>query len=135
MEIEFFEKEPAEVKAFITRGFEDDHLEKTNTVRKKFAISLKDNNELVAAGRGSVFGRDLYISELMVSLKHRKKNYGSAVIKEISKHAKKHNCSVIFVDTYDYQAPEFYVKNGFIEIARIDGYRNKHSRIFLKKEV
>lgn len=39
------------------------------------------------------------------------------------------------VDTYQYQAPNFYLKNGFIEIERIENYRNEYARIFFEKKI
>lgn len=41
----------------------------------------------------------------------------------------------IFVDTYAFQAQEFYLKHGFNEIGVIPGYLLGYGRIFLRKDV
>jgi len=135
MNITFFEKEPDEIKDFIAQQFKQNHLEETNTTRDPFSFEIIEDNQYVVAGRGAIFGEECYLSELVVHDTHRKKGYGSKTLKEIEVFAKKSNAKTLHVDTYGYQAPEFYEKNGFQEISRIENYRAGYDRIFFRKDI
>ena len=41
----------------------------------------------------------------------------------------------IFVDTYAFQAQDFYKKHGFFSIGTIPKYLKDHDRIFMRKDV
>ena len=54
---------------------------------------------------------------------------------KIEETAKQNNCDTIHVDTYGYQAPDFYKKIGYKKIGKIDNYRSGYERVFFKKEL
>ena len=132
---EFFEAEPKEITAFIAKEFAKDHYEHTQLNRKLYSYSAEDNGEIIAAGRGSYFGKDCNISEIIIAEPYRNKGLGRKILNRIEDMGKKSGCTRIIVDTYDYQAPEFYSKNGFIEKGRIENYRGEHARIFFEKKI
>jgi hypothetical protein len=39
------------------------------------------------------------------------------------------------VDTWDFQAEEFYLKNGYERIGELKNYWHGHSKIFLRKKL
>ena len=39
------------------------------------------------------------------------------------------------VSTHSFQAPEFYVRLGYVEVARVDGDPTGHANIFLAKRL
>ncbi|CEG55936.1 GNAT family N-acetyltransferase [Legionella fallonii] len=45
------------------------------------------------------------------------------------------NIKKIFVDTYAFQAVDFYIKQGFSIIGRLDKYLLGHDRIYLRKDL
>lgn len=134
-EYTFFDLEPKEITAFIKNEFAKDHYDHTKTIRKPYSYCVKSNNVIIAAGRGSIFGSDCNITEIIINEEYRNKGLGKKILGKIEDLAKKSNCSRIMVDTYQYQAPNFYLKNGFIEIERIENYRNEYARIFFEKKI
>jgi ribosomal protein S18 acetylase RimI-like enzyme len=135
MDIEFFDKKPTELEEFLKTEFEAHNEEQTGNKTKKYYVSIKKGEEMVAASSGGMFKNALYISDFIVKKGLRRSGLGSVLIEKICNHAKNNNCKKVWVDTYGYQAPEFYSKNGFIEKGRIENYRGGYAKIFFEKEL
>lgn len=135
MDIEFFEKKPTELEKFLNTEFATHNEEQTGSRTVKYYVSVKNEGEIIAASSGGVFDNALYISDFIVKKGLRKSGLGSILIEKICHHAKNNNCKKVWVDTYGYQAAEFYSKNGFIEKGRIENYRGGYAKVFFEKEL
>mgnify|MGYP001306025051 CR=1 FL=1 len=132
---EFFDKEPAGFSEFTNQEFEEHNISKTGHKTLKYYVHVLENDEIIGTSQGGMFNSALYISDFIIKKSYRKSGVGRKLINQIEEHAKKNNCKKIWVDTYEYQAPDFYKKNGFIEKGRIENYRGKHAKIFFEKKV
>ncbi len=47
--------------------------------------------------------------------------------------AREKNCVGIWLDTFDFQAPEFYRQLGFSEFGQVNDYPPGHRRFFFQK--
>lgn len=60
--------------------------------------------------------------------------YGAALIRKIEMYCKEREISNIAVDTYTFQAPNFYESHGFKEVGRYKDYLKKGvDKIFYQK--
>lgn len=75
----------------------------------------------------------LYIDLLFVEEKYRNKGYGKMLLKKLEKEALKFNCNLIHLDTFDFQAKDFYLKNGFEIFGILPDCPKGHTRYYLKK--
>lgn len=75
----------------------------------------------------------LYIDTLWVSQEERKKGLGTMLIKEVERIARENSCSLIHLDTFDFQALDFYKKHGYNIFGVLEGYPKDHKRFFMKK--
>ena len=56
-------------------------------------------------------------------------------MESVFEYGKQQDCQFVFVETMNFQAPEFYQKLGFrIELQR-DGYKNGTSFYYLRKDL
>ena len=75
-----------------------------------------------------------YIKLLWVSDELRGRGYGVKLMKAAEDDARKQGSTKVMVDTFSFQAPEFYKKLGYSEVSRIEGYPIEGaSRIWLVK--
>ena len=81
-----------------------------------------DSNKLMGGIVGFSQWDWIYIKLLWVDEKHRGKKLGATLVKEIEKVAINRNCKGIYLDTFDFQAPLFYEKMGFILFGEIKDY-------------
>jgi ribosomal protein S18 acetylase RimI-like enzyme len=82
-----------------------------------------------------MFWGQLHIKYLLVEENHRHLGYGTLLMDHAFEFAKKQGCKFVFVETMNFQAPDFYQKLGFkIEFVR-HGYDKKTSLYYLKKDL
>lgn len=75
----------------------------------------------------------LYIDVLLVKEEYRKEGLGSKILNEIEKVAKDKGCYLIHLDTFDFQAKDFYIKHGYDIFGILDECPQRHKRYFMKK--
>lgn len=77
----------------------------------------------------------LYIDILWVKDEFRQNGYGSVLLNEIEKIAKEKGCRLIHLDTFDFQAKDFYLKHGYEIFGVLEGCPAEHKRYYLKKDI
>ena len=75
----------------------------------------------------------VYIDTLWVDSKYRGKGLGAKLLAEIEKTAKAKGCYLIHLDTFDFQAKEFYEKQGYEVFGVLEDCPKCHCRYYLKK--
>jgi GNAT superfamily N-acetyltransferase len=86
---------------------------------------------------GGLWGRIiydwLYVELLVVPEAFRGHNLGSEVLKRAEDLALARDCIGVWLDTYEFQAPGFYAKQGYEMFATIDDHPLGQHRFFFKK--
>jgi GNAT superfamily N-acetyltransferase len=100
------------------------------------AIFLKDERGQIRAGiYGQLWGQRLEIDYLWVHADLRGQGYGQKLLLKLENQAVRRGCNLAILDTYSFQAPEFYQELGYEIWGIIDGYPNQYRKIFLKKRL
>jgi N-acetylglutamate synthase-like GNAT family acetyltransferase len=94
-----------------------------------------ENNKKLAGLTGETFGNWLCIRYLFVADQLRKMGIGSELLAAAEKEAKQRGCKYAFVDTFSFQAPEFYKKHGYKEVFSLNEYPYKGKRHYYTKEL
>src|SRR5258708_4261636 len=89
---------------------------------KRFAISLRSDDEIVGGIVWEVWTAVLFIELFWMEEKYRGKGYGKKLIKAIEDEARRFGATRSYLDTMSVQAPEFYRACGYQEFGSIDGY-------------
>ena len=89
---------------------------------KRFAISLRADDEIVGGIVGEVWTAVLFIQLFWMEQEFRGKGYGRKLIKAIEDEARLFGAIRSYVDTMSVQAPGFYRACGYQEFGSIDGY-------------
>ena len=76
-----------------------------------------------------------YIDTLWVDSEYRGKGLGAELLAEVEKTAKAKGCYLIHLDTFDFQAKEFYEKQGYEVFGVLDDCPKGHCRYYLKKSI
>ena len=86
-------------------------------------------------GNYSPTGRWLYVGMLWVSEGLRGGGHGSRLMRSIERVAAERGCANAYLDTFSFQAPEFYRKLGYVVFGELEDFPEGHSRIFLRKSL
>ena len=96
---------------------------------------IKNENGLVIAGINSLmycWGM-LYVDVLAVDQKYYKKGLGSKLLSHVEDEAKKLGATLAHLDTFDFQAKDFYLKHGYEVFGILDDCPKGHKRYYMKK--
>jgi len=97
----------------------------------------------VRDGKGRVLGglilqsywKESYVELLWLSEKARRLGFGSRLIKEAERRARRRGSILIHLNTYSFQAPGFYEKLGFKRFGGMEGSPRGASRHFYVKRL
>jgi ribosomal protein S18 acetylase RimI-like enzyme len=102
----------------------------------QFSFFIRDNqNQILGAIIGAIQLSCANIHILWVSPTIRNQKAGSQLVQHLEEHAKQLNCSLITVQTMNWEAPGFYEKlNYHLDFLR-DGYSNNSKLCFYRKKI
>ena len=98
---------------------------------------IKNDVGLVIAGVSSImYGwKILYIELLFVAADHRSKGFGSQLLNYVEKEAKALGSTLVHFDTFDFQAKDFYLKQGYEVFGILEDCPPGHKRYYMKKSL
>jgi N-acetylglutamate synthase-like GNAT family acetyltransferase len=126
---------PATDDKVLRNGIVDFNSQIINEKATHFSVFAKDGPKVIGGALIWQHSDALYIDVLWCNEKYRKKGIGTKIITMIDDVAKNKGLPKIFVDTYDFQAQDFYKKHGFYCIGTIPKYLKDYDRIFMRKDV
>ena len=101
---------------------------------KDLGIYLEDEmGEIIAGLIGNTHGNWLTVKFLWVSEKLRGKSIGSDILRKAEETGKERGCKYVFLDTFSFQAPEFYRKYGYKEEFVLEEYPVTGKRYYFTK--
>lgn len=88
--------------------------EEVKTSKNQYNYLLQnDDGEVVGGITATSFWYHMQLDFLWVEESYRKKGYGKALLHALENRAQEDNCRLICLDTYSFQAPDFYQRNGY----------------------
>lgn len=143
MEIETeFTIEPCEKEDIkkIVDGINEYNLSKVPAIsdiwtRLEFVAKDKNGIEIGGILAGLGYWNGLEIKILWVKEGYRKKGVGTQILKHAEKIAIEKGAEISMLDTFDFQAEKFYLKNGYIPIGEMKGFPKGYKRIYFSKEL
>ncbi|GAA5417441.1 acetyltransferase Atu2258 [Paraliobacillus ryukyuensis] len=94
-----------------------------------------DMNKMVAGLTSTMFWGRVHVDFLWVDEKVRHQGYGSELLQKIEAYARDKNCTMIHLDTFSFQAPNFYLKNGYEIFGKIEDSPKGYDQYFLSKKL
>lgn len=104
-------------------------------VNVAFALRGKDQDLIGGIQAQMYCWRCLYIDVLWVSESHQRRGYGAALLQRVEDEARQMGCSLAHLDTFDFQAKDFYLRQGYEVFGLLEDCPPRHKRFFLKKRL
>ena len=119
-----------------------DHLDAYNigvtgmTEYSPINLFLRDQGDEVLGGLlAGIWGGALYVRILWVSQTLRGKGHGRRLLEAAEQRAVERCCRHAFLDSFSFQAPGFYEKQGYQIYARAEDWPVGHAHYFLRKDL
>ena len=95
---------------------------------------IKDGGKIIAGIKSDVYcWKILYIELLFVEEAYRYKALGSLLLNKVEAEAKAMGAGLAHLDTFNFQAKDFYLKHGYEVYGALDDCPPGHKRYHLKK--
>ncbi len=91
-------------------------------VKSLAALARDARGALVGGAVGRTWGACCELQQLWVAPAHRKAGVGSRLLEAFEARARTRGCTVFYLTTLSFQAPDFYRRHGYAVLASIDGY-------------
>lgn len=100
-----------------------------------FVIKSETGKEIAGILAGVGYWKGLEIKILWVAEEYRKTGLGSLLLNHVENVGKAKGATIAMLDTFDFQAEGFYLKNGYEVIGEIQNFPAGHRRIYLSKRL
>jgi len=116
------------------------NMEKTNGKLKTPDIEIvrvarDESGTIVGGAYGYTYFSSLCLEVLWVSEANRGQNIASRLLLEVENEAKEAGCVIAHTTTYSFQAPQFYIKNGYELCGEISGFPDDVKLYTLRKQL
>ncbi len=85
-------------------------------------IARDANGKVLGGAVGRTWGRCCELQQLWVEAELRAAGMGSQLMKAFEQEAGQRGCTLIYLETYSFQAPAFYAARGYVQVLRTSGY-------------
>jgi ribosomal protein S18 acetylase RimI-like enzyme len=103
---------------------------------KRSVLSVRDAKGRLLGGLIlQSYWEESYIEVLWLSTRTRRAGIGKKLIEEAERHARRHGSRLIHLNTYSFQAPGFYEKQGYRRFGSLSGSPKDQSRHFYVKDL
>lgn len=135
MKIEITDKIKKEDEVIIFIGLLEYNLARIeDKYPKDLGVYLQDETGKKVAGLiGNTHGNWLFVKFLWVSEELRRHSIGSNLLNKAEETAKKRGCKYSFLDTFSFQAPDFYKRHGYKEVFALENYPVTGKRYYFTK--
>ena len=105
-----------------------------NYDREPVTLLVHDKDGATLGGLlGLTFWGWLFIDWLFIRTELRGRGIGEELLKRAEDIARERGCQHAYTDTFSFQAPKFWARNGYKEFGRLDGMPAGHARIWFRK--
>ena len=103
---------------------------------RRFACFARDAEGRVVGGAlARTWGTSCEIQVLWVARDLRDRGIGRRLVRRAEEHAVRLGCNLLYLETFTFQAPDFYARLGFRTALELPGFPDGASKLILTKEL
>ena len=136
-QIVFVEKSMESTMEIVEEGlssFDTQRIGNHSSQRISFVVQTPDK-KIVGGVSGEMNWNWLYVDLLWVKDELRGRGFGHRLMTVIENEAKKLGATKAYLDTYSFQAPEFYKKHGYRVFGKLKDFPAGHQKYFLTRDL
>lgn len=103
---------------------------------RRFACYAKSSEgNLVGGALARWWGTACELQQIWVDEALRRRGIGALLMQQVETLAIERGCRLLYLDTFSFQAPEFYYRLGYETACRLDGFPDGGSKFILRKSL
>ena len=103
--------------------------------RELTIVAKNDEGAILGGINGYTLWGWLFIKILWVDESTRKTGLGKSLITQAEQEAITRGCHSAYLDTFSFQAQDFYEKSGYVVVETLDRFPDTHQRFFMSKKL
>lgn len=136
MEIEITDAASAEDQACVKAGLVQFNVNATGVSGRALIGIVREHGAVIAGILGSTWGVASSIDVLWVHEAQRGRGLGTSLLRSAEVEARHRGAAWISVDTFGFQAPDFYRARGYHVVAELEAAPfTPHTQLFLRKQL
>jgi len=130
-----FDSPPDDMVRTVDEGLEahNHSVAPLSEVRALATFAQSPDGTVRGGALGRTWGKCCELLELWVSPDQRGQGTGSALLKLFEQQARQRGCSVFYLTTLSFQAPDFYRRHGYQVTTEISGYPNGIRKFLMQR--
>lgn len=135
--IEFVAEPQESAWGIIGRGvgaYNDQQVGDQNFQRVCFAL-YDTERQIVGGVLGEIYYDWLHVDLLWVKEELRNQGHGQRLLTRVEEEARQRGANNAFLDTFSFQAPDFYVRQGYRVFGELADFPAGHRRLFFSKRL
>jgi GNAT superfamily N-acetyltransferase len=117
--------------------------DKLRTYNRRYITDYQDFVYFLKSDSGKIYGgiaaskdnQRMTVDYLWVDEPVRSQGYGTKLLKHIENIARENKCTLVWLSTFGFQAPDFYIKNGYEVFGVLEKCISGYSQFFFKKSL
>ncbi len=133
-----FEQDASQpVRQAINHGLEDFNQQQAGDPHyQRLAFTVRGAGQEILGGvLGQIFWGGLFIDTLWVEGELRGRGYGHRLLQSIEDEARRRGARMVYLDTFSFQAPDFYRRHGYRVFGELTDFPPGHRLLFFMKEL
>lgn len=103
---------------------------------QRLCFVLQGSDQTIVGGMiGEIYWEWLYLDLLWVKDELRGRGYGHRLLTLAEKEARQRGARNVYLDTFSFQAPDFYKDHGYQVFGELSNFPPGHQRFFLTKQL
>ena len=98
-------------------------------------VLQSSENEIVGGALGELYWEWFHLDLLWLKDELRGHGYGHRLLLQIENEARQRGAKNVFLDTFSFQAPDFYKQHGYQVFGELKDFPPGHQRYFLSKQL
>lgn len=103
---------------------------------RPLAAFVRDEHGTILGGvLARTWGECCEVMQLWVDEAHRRRGHGRSLMRAVETESRNRGCTRIHLDTFSFQAPDFYAALGYAVVGEFTGFPDGVRRFFLEREL
>ena len=127
----------AEAVAIVDAGLDSHNIAGAplGEVQPLHVIAHDPGGAVVGGAIGRTWGECCELQQLWVSAELRSTGIGTQLMDVFEQNAHSRGCRLVYLDTFSFQAPNFYQARGYVEMLRTEGFTGGVIKLTMHKRL
>ncbi len=106
-----------------------------NAIRRFTCYAKDSEGTLVGGALARWWGTACELQQIWVDEALRRRGIGASLMRNVEAVAIEQGCRLLYLDTFSFQAPDFYYRLGYETACRFEGFPDGGSKFILRKSL